>query len=102
MAERMVPNPRHERLRQLLMEVGDRSHEVRQAYQRAFGAMRSGKVWTGPAADRWTGELADRHQRLGRLAQNVADAVEEEMCRHPSLVTEAEANAIRREMAGRT
>ncbi|GAA3097261.1 hypothetical protein [Streptosporangium carneum] len=102
MVERMVPNPRHERLRRLLLEAGERSHEVRQAYLRAFGAMGSGRVWTGPAADRWTDELADRHHRLGQLAQRVVDTVEEEMRRHPPLVTEAEASAIRREMAGRT
>ncbi|GAA3014844.1 MULTISPECIES: hypothetical protein [Streptosporangium] len=102
MAERMVPNPRRERLRQLLVEAEDRAHEVRQAYQRASSAMRSGKVWTGPTAATWTTELEDRHHRLGRLAQNVVDAVEEELRRQPPLVTESEANAMRREMAGRT
>ncbi|MFF5207450.1 hypothetical protein [Streptosporangium sp. NPDC000396] len=101
MAERMVPNPRHERLRQLLVEAEGRAQEVRQAYQRASGAMRSGKVWTGPTAARWTTELEDRHHRLGRLAQRVVDAIEEELRRHPPLVTEAEANAMRREMARR-
>lgn len=102
MAERMVPSPRHERLRQLLAEAEYRANEVRQAYQRASSAMRSGQVWTGPTAATWTTELEDRHQRLGRLAQNVVDAVEEELRRSPPLVTEAEANAMRREMAGRT
>ncbi|GAA4186689.1 hypothetical protein GCM10022252_19070 [Streptosporangium oxazolinicum] len=102
MAERMVPSPRHERLRQLLVEAEERAHEVRQAYQRALGAMQSGKVWTGPTATTWVTELGERHQRLGRLAQRVVDAVEEELRRHPPLVTEAEANAMRRDMAGRT
>ncbi|MEU4832808.1 hypothetical protein [Streptosporangium sp. NPDC023615] len=102
MAERMVPNPRHERLRQLLAEAVDRAHEVRQAYQGAFSAMRSGQVWTGPTATTWTTDLEDRHHRLGWLAQSVVDAVEEELRRQPPLVTETEANAVRREMAGRT
>ncbi|GAA2858619.1 hypothetical protein GCM10010517_17070 [Streptosporangium fragile] len=101
MAERMVPNPRRERLRQLLVEAEDRSHEIRQAYQRAFAAMRAGKVWTGPTAAAWTTELEERHHRLGRLARRVVDAIEEELRRHPPLVTETEANAMRREMAGR-
>lgn len=98
----MVPSPRYERLRQLLVEAEYRADEVRQAYQRASSAMRSGQVWTGPTAATWTAELEDRHQRLGRLAQSVVDAVEEELRRSPPLVTEAEANAMRREMAGRT
>lgn len=98
----MVPSPRHERLRQLLAEAEYRANEVRQAYQRASSAMRSGQVWTGPTATTWTIELEDRNQRLGRLAQSVVDAVEEELRRSPPLVTEAEANAMRREMAGRT
>ncbi|MER5621750.1 hypothetical protein ABT061_11975 [Streptosporangium sp. NPDC002544] len=102
MAERMVPSPRHERLRQLLVEAEYRAHEVRQAYQHASSAMRSRRVWTGPTATTWTAELEDRRQRLGRLAQNVVDAIEEELRRSPPLVTEAEADAMRREMAGRT
>ncbi|MGV9772649.1 hypothetical protein [Streptosporangium sp. NPDC003464] len=102
MAEPMVPNPRHAELKRLLVEAGDRAYEVRQAYQRASSAMRSGKVWTGPTADKWTTELEDRHQRLGRLAQRVVDVIEEELRRHPPLVTETEANAMRRELAGRT
>ncbi|WP_433239979.1 hypothetical protein ACQPYK_33655 [Streptosporangium sp. CA-135522] len=102
MAERMVSNPRHAELQRLLAEAESRAQEVRQAYQRAVGAMRSGKVWTGPTADKWTAELEDRHQRLGRLAQRVVDAIEEELRRLPPLVTETEANAMRREMAGRT
>ncbi|MEV0424412.1 hypothetical protein ACFV0L_27275 [Streptosporangium canum] len=102
MAEPMVPNPRHAELQRLLAEAEDRAHEVRQAYQRASSAMRSGRVWTGPTADKWTTELEDRHQRLGRLAQRVVDAIAEELRRTPPLVTEAQANAARREMAGRT
>ncbi|MBB2913260.1 hypothetical protein FHS43_004558 [Streptosporangium becharense] len=101
MAEPMVPNPWHERLRHLLVEAENRSHEVRQAYQRAFGAMRAGQVWTGPTAVAWAAELEERHHRLARLAQRVVDAIEEELHRHPPLVTETEANAARREMAGR-
>lgn len=102
MAEPMVPNPRHAELQRLLAEAEDRAHEVRQAYQRASSAMRSGRVWTGPTANKWTTELEDRHQRLGRLAQRVVDAIAEELRRTPPLVTEAQANAARREMAGRT
>ena len=102
MAERMVPSLRHERLRQLLLEAETRAHEVRQAYQHALAAMRSGKVWTGPTAVTWTTELGERHQRLGQLARRVVEAIEEELRRHPPLVTETEANAMRREMAGRT
>lgn len=101
MAEPMVPNPRHERLKQLLREAEYGSQEVRQAYQQAVGAMQSGQVWTGPTADRWSAELEERHHRLGRLARRVVESIEEELHRHPPLVTESEANAMRREMAGR-
>ncbi|MFJ2029552.1 hypothetical protein [Streptosporangium sp. NPDC087985] len=101
MAEPMVPNPRRAELQRLLAEVADRAHEVRQAYQRASSAMRSGKVWTGPTAATWTTELEDRHQRLGRLAQRVMDAIEEELRRQPAMVTESQADTMRREMAGR-
>lgn len=98
----MVPNPRRERLRHLLLEAENRAQEVRQAYRGAVGAMRSGKVWTGPTAATWADELEERHHRLGRLARRVVDAIEEELRRHPPLVTETEANAMRRETAGRT
>ncbi|MFF4414069.1 hypothetical protein ACFYY8_16165 [Streptosporangium sp. NPDC001559] len=91
MTERMVPNPRHERLKQLLREAEYGSQEVRQAYQRAVGAMQSGKVWTGPTATKWSAELETRHQRLGQLARRVVEAIEEELRRQPPLVTESEA-----------
>ncbi|MER7129164.1 hypothetical protein [Streptosporangium saharense] len=101
MTEKLVPNPRHEQLRQLLREAEHGSQEVRQAYQRAVGAMQSGKVWTGPTATTWSAELEARHRRLGQLARRVVEAIEEELRRQPPLVTESEADAMRREMAGR-
>jgi len=101
MAERMVPNPRHAELKTLLIEVAERAHEVRGAYQPASGAMGSGKVWTGPTARRWRDDLEDRHRRLATLARRVTDAIEEELRRHPELVTESEANLIRRQRSGR-
>lgn len=101
MTEKLVPSPRYEQLRQLLREAEHGSQEVRQAYQRAVGAMQSGKVWTGQTATKWSTELEVRHRRLGQLAQRVMEAIEEELRRHPPLVTESEANAMRRDMAGR-
>ncbi|MGV9327170.1 hypothetical protein [Streptosporangium sandarakinum] len=102
MAEPMVPNPRRAELRRLLAEAADRGEEVRRAYRPASGAMRSGQVWTGPTATAWTAELEARHRRLGQLAQRVVDAIEEELRRQPAMVTESQANAMRREAAGRT
>lgn len=101
MAERMVPNPRHAELKTLLVEAEERAHEVRIAYRPATGAMGSGKVWTGPTARRWRDELEERQHRLATLARRVSDAIEEELRRHPELVTEAEANIIRRQRSGR-
>ncbi|GIH90797.1 hypothetical protein ACFFMN_26430 [Planobispora siamensis] len=101
MTEPMVPNPRHLRLRELLAEAEQRAVEVRTAYRRVVQAMQSGKVWTGPAATAWTEQVDDRHRRLARLAQQVVDAVEDELRRHPPLVTRAQADAARRELAGR-
>jgi uncharacterized protein YukE len=99
--EPMVPNPRHATLKALLGEAEERAHQVRQAYRHAFSAMRSRQVWTGPSAERWTDDLEEKNRRLERLAQRVADRIEEELRRHPTLVTEAEADAMRRQMAGR-
>ena len=101
MAERMVPNPRHVRVKALLAEAEERAHEVRQAYRQALSAMRSRKVWTGPTARKWTDELGDTDLRLGRLAQRLVEGIEDELRRHPALVTESEADAMRRQMAGR-
>ncbi|MFC4060545.1 hypothetical protein ACFOWE_19755 [Planomonospora corallina] len=101
MADRMVPNPLHARLREILAEVEERGGEIRQAYQRPLEVMGPGAVWTGPTAEKWAGELQERHHLLARLARRVADAVEEELRRRPAMVTEAEAEAIRRTMAGR-
>jgi hypothetical protein len=101
MAERMVPNPRHAELKTLLIEVEERAHEVRRAYQPASTAMGSGRVWTGPTARRWQDDLEDRHRRLALLVRRVSDAIEAEMRRHPELVTESEADVIRRRRAGR-
>ncbi|GII91830.1 hypothetical protein [Sinosporangium siamense] len=100
MAERMVPNPRHAKLKLLLMEADNWARDVRQAYQPASSAMRSGKVWTGPTATRWGDELEDRHHRLRRLAQHLSNAIEDELRRHPAMVTESQAEAIRRELGG--
>ena len=81
MAERMVPNPRHAELKTLLIEVEERAHEVRRAYQPASTAMGSGRVWTGPTARRWQDDLEDRHRRLALLVRRVSDAIEAEMSR---------------------
>lgn len=101
MDERLVPNPWHTILKRLLAEAEGSAHEVRLAYQPAVQAMRSGKVWTGPTATTWSDELEERHHRLATLARHVADAIEEELRRHPAMVTQAEADAIHRELAGR-
>lgn len=101
MAERMVPNPRHVELKALLAEVAERAREARDAYRPAAEAMGSGKVWTGPTARRWRDELEDRHRRLASATRQVTAAIEAELRRHPELVTESEADAIRRQRSGR-
>ncbi|WP_055481463.1 hypothetical protein [Sphaerimonospora mesophila] len=100
MAEELVPNPRHEQLKYLLKEVHNRSQEVRQAYQRVYGSMQSGKVWTGPTAGKWTNEVGDRHNHLGRLVQAMVHAIESELHRHPPSVTRSQAELIRRQIRG--
>ncbi|SDR30698.1 hypothetical protein [Thermostaphylospora chromogena] len=101
MDDQLVPNPRHARLKNLLAEAEDRAHEVRTAYRDALTAMRSQTVWTGPTAEKWADELEEQHRRLVRLAQRVVDAIEVELHRHPAMVTRSEADAARRELAGR-
>ncbi|WP_449062203.1 hypothetical protein [Planomonospora algeriensis] len=94
MADRMVPNPLHVRLTELLAEAEERGREIRRAYERPVGTMRTGQVWTGPTADKWIDGLEERHHRLASLVRQVAGAIEEELRRHPAMVTEAEAHAI--------
>ncbi|MEV0160637.1 hypothetical protein [Nonomuraea fuscirosea] len=101
MAEPLVPNPRHVVLRELLTRARDQAARVRTAYHAPVADMYSHQVWTGPTARKWTHDLEFRHHRLTRLAEQVVNALEEELGRHPSQVTAAEANNIRREMAGR-
>ncbi|GGK84671.1 hypothetical protein Ppa06_43980 [Planomonospora parontospora subsp. parontospora] len=94
MADRMVPNPLHIRLRELLADAEERGQEIRRAYERPVGTMRTGKVWTGPTADKWIDGLEERHHRLTSLARQLVSAIEAELHRHPAMVTEAEAHAI--------
>ncbi|GLX08282.1 hypothetical protein [Microbispora sp. NBRC 16548] len=101
MAEEMVPNPRHAQLVELLKEVHNRSQEVGQGYQRVYASMQSGKVWTGPTATKWTTEVADRHHRLAQLVRQMTHAIEEELHRHPAMVTRSQAELIRRQLTGR-
>ncbi|MER6575274.1 hypothetical protein [Nonomuraea sp. NPDC001023] len=102
MAEPMVPNPRHVRLKQLLDQTEDEARELRQAYLPAIHSMTSGTVWTGPTARKWFADLQERQRQLLAIAQRVISAVEEELRRHQPMVTETMANSIRHEMAGRT
>ncbi|MEN3535238.1 hypothetical protein AAH991_09030 [Microbispora sp. ZYX-F-249] len=101
MAEEMVPNPRHAQLVELLKEVHNRSQEVGHAYQRVHASMQSGTVWTGPTAAKWATEVADRHHRLARLVRQMTHAIEEEMHRHPAMVSRSQAELIRRRLTGR-
>lgn len=96
-----MPNPRHAQLVALLKAVHARSDEVGRAYQRVYAAMRSGKVWTGPAATKWTDEIGDHHHRLGRLVRQITRSIEGELRRHPPLVTRAQAELLRRQTSGR-
>ncbi|MEU7831278.1 MULTISPECIES: hypothetical protein [unclassified Nonomuraea] len=102
MAEVMVPNPRHVRLKQLLAQAEDEARQLRQAYLPAIHAMSSGTVWTGPTARKWSADLQERQHQLLRIAQRVTSAVEEELRHHPPMVTETMANAIRHGLAGRS
>ncbi|WP_169808664.1 hypothetical protein [Microtetraspora niveoalba] len=99
--EEMVPNPRHEQLAALLKEAHSRSQEVGQAYQRVHASMQSGKVWTGPTAKKWTDEVAERHHRLARVVRQLLQAIEDELRRHPALVTRSQAELIRHQITGR-
>ncbi|MEU8198551.1 hypothetical protein AB0C10_32700 [Microbispora amethystogenes] len=101
MAEEMVPNPRHAQLVELLKEVQSRAHEVGQAYQGIYAAMQSAKVWTGPTASKWTNEVADRHHRLAQLVRQMTHAIEDELHRHPAMVTRSQADLIRHQLTGR-
>jgi hypothetical protein len=101
MAERMVPNPRHLRLKSLLRRAEDEIRGVRHAFLPAVTAMDGGTVWTGPTARKWATDLGEQHHRLIRATERVIGAVEAELRRHPPMVTEAEADLIRRELTGR-
>ncbi len=97
----MVPNPRHAQLVELLRRVQTRSHEVGQAYQRVYASMQSAKVWTGPTAAKWTNEVGERHHRLSQLVRQMTHAIEDEMHRHPAMVTRSQAELIRHQLTGR-
>lgn len=97
----MVPNPRHAQLVELLKQVHNRSNEVGQAFQRVYASMQSGKVWTGPTATKWRNDLGDRHHRLAQLVRQMTNAIEDELQRHPAMVTRSQAELIRRQLTGR-
>ncbi|TDD35117.1 hypothetical protein E1286_40010 [Nonomuraea terrae] len=101
MVEPMVSNPQYARLKELLDRTGEAVRQIRQAYLPAVHAMHDGKVWTGPTARDWTADLDRRQRRLLQLAQRAITAVEQELQRHPREVTAAEADQIRRRLAGR-
>lgn len=94
MAE-MVPNPLYEALGDALRRVEPLVQEIDKDVEAPYRQFHSGKVWTGPAAKRFDGQLADYRTRARGSGEKILSDLRQALARTPRQVSEQEARMIR-------
>lgn len=95
MAE-MVPNPLHEALGDALRTVEPLVREIEDGLEAPCRELRSGRVWTGPAARRFDERLAHYRARVLGSGDKILSDLRQALARTPRQVTEEEARAIKK------
>ncbi|WP_405085439.1 hypothetical protein [Microbispora sp. NBC_01389] len=93
MAE-LVPNPLYVALRETLRTAEPLLTEVTNDLERQYGAFHSGRVWTGPAAQRFEEQLTLHRTRVRGCADAVLSDLRRALANTPSEVTTEQARDI--------
>lgn len=92
----MVPNPLREALQDTLKTIEPLLHEMRNALDAPFKNFHTGRVWTGPVAKAFDGEL-DRHNgRVKHASETMLNDLRWLITRTPAEVPEQQALEISR------
>ncbi|MEV4566788.1 hypothetical protein AB0K12_23720 [Nonomuraea sp. NPDC049419] len=92
----MVPNPLREALRDALKTIEPLLHEMRDGLDAPFKNFHTGRVWTGPVAKGFDGEL-DRHNgRVQYASETILNDLRWLITRTAAEVTEQQAQEISR------
>lgn len=91
----MVPNPLYEALGDALRTVEPLITEVEKGIEAPFQELRSGTVWSGPAAKRFDTQLDQYRSRVRSSGDRILADLRRALAGTPRQVTEEEARAIR-------
>lgn len=92
----MVANPLREALQETLKRIEPLLHEMRDALDTPFKNFHTGRVWTGPVAKAFDGEL-DRHNgRVMHASETMLNDLRWLITRTPAEVPEQQALEITR------
>ncbi|MEU7863851.1 hypothetical protein [Nonomuraea sp. NPDC049141] len=91
MADDMVPNPLLPALQQTLRTIEPLIHDMQQALTNRAKDFHSGRIWTGPVAKDFDGEL-DRHTgRVVHAGEAILNDLRLQITRTAEMVTEKDA-----------
>ncbi|WP_214107157.1 hypothetical protein [Acrocarpospora catenulata] len=90
----LVPNPLHVALQDTIQTVVALIHATETDLGRPCEVFRSGKVWTGPAAKLFDGQLAQLRARVHTSGDRILADLHYSLSRTPSQVTQEEARTI--------
>ncbi|MBV9381768.1 MAG: hypothetical protein JO242_14000 [Streptosporangiaceae bacterium] len=96
-----MPNPMYQALSDLYASMQTDSGTAGHALQDACQRMTGGKVWTGPAAGTWNGNLTGYSSDLARQVDQTIAAVRQALASTPQHVSPAEALIMSKLLAGR-
>lgn len=91
----MVPNPLHQALTDALRRVEPMVQEIVTGIDTAYRTFHTGKVWTGPKAKQFDGELSHHNTRVRRAGDNLVADLRQALSRTPPEVTEEVAQRLR-------
>ncbi|MEV4390713.1 hypothetical protein [Nonomuraea sp. NPDC049607] len=92
----MVPNPLREALQEALRTIEPLIHEMRDALNTPARNFHTGRIWTGPVAKVFDGEL-DRHNgRVLYAGETILNDLRYQITRTATEVTEQQAQDISR------
>ncbi|MFI6498934.1 hypothetical protein [Nonomuraea typhae] len=92
----MVRNPLYEALQQAVRTIGPMIEQIDADVDRPSRMFRTGKVWTGKAAQQFEAQLTQYATRARTSGQAIMDELRQALSRTPSEVSEDEAASIRR------
>ncbi|MEV0614837.1 hypothetical protein AB0I81_16025 [Nonomuraea sp. NPDC050404] len=92
----MVPNPLREALQEALRRIEPLLHEMRDALDAPAKNFHTGRIWTGPVAKNFDGEL-DRHNgRVRHVSETILNDLRWQITRTAVEVSERQAVELSR------